>query len=282
MGIGKLAVEALSAGAYLIDDFAGDGLRALGFSSPEAVEKLAKAGTKNKFGRAARTIEGPLPPPSVRSPMDQQQFDPVMPSREEAIMSGSTRYMEGDELMLNRNYGAEYAPLGQARSVTNRQSETQGIRGVQALQQTDPTSPDFKEGRLGFQEIGDNPDVTYEAHHRAGLKMYDWAFKGLDEQGQAEMRALLESMGVFTGDSPYNRMDLPNEEVHRPLHSTLRYGDNQNLEYLGDKLLERYPNWESKSVKERAGLIKHFVKTVQRYADTETYRMMSSRRALRK
>ena len=238
-------------------------------------EALREAGAKTKFGSTVRTKQGNLPPPSVRSPVNQQQFDPIEANREDAILSGSTRYMDGDQLKMNRNYGSVYpsqkpstSVLGQTRDFNLRQQGARSqhtTRAAKAARQSGGTDT-FLQDRT-VQDLQSKPD----AHHRAGLEMYDWMFDGLDEQGQGEVRAFLQSIGVDPGNTKFNRMDLP-QDVHGALHTYLR--DDTDIEYSGKQIQKMIDGFTKMSAKEREPYIRDFVEWAQGMADEKTYELM--------
>ena len=232
---------------------------------------FTEAATNPNLGRQRRSLQGPLLDPKKLP--DASPNDPVMRSREEAVLSGSSRYRREDgELMQLRNRGSDYAPLGQSKRVATRRQEmrrVQGSRSKQARQQTEGPG-DFDEGRPEDLRDPITNELT-EAHHRAGLKMYAWVFDGLDETGSARMRAYLRELGVAGGDSIYNRMDLP-ADIHDALHSFLI---NNGLQYYGKRT--KIPGFGELSVRERKQFVKQFVEYAQTMADEETYRLMSQR-----
>lgn len=240
-------------------------------------EALREAGIKTKFGSTVRTKQGNLPPPSVRSPVNQQQFDPIEANREDAILSGSTRYMDGDQLKMNRNYGSVYpsqkpstSVLGQSRDFNLRQQGAraqQTTRAAKAARQSGGVDT-FLQDRT-VQDLKLKPD----AHHRAGLEMYDWMFDGLDEQGQGEVRAFLQSIGVDPGNTKFNRMDLP-QDVHNTLHAYLR--DDTDIEYSGKQIQKMIDGFSKMSAKEREPYIRDFVEWAQGMADEKTYELMNA------
>lgn len=234
---------------------------------------FTEAATNPKLGRQRRTLQGPLLDPQKLP--DASPNDPVMRSREEAVLSGSSRYTRPDgELMQLRNRGSSYAPLGQSKKVSTRRQEmrrVQPVRNKKAAQQTEGPG-NFDEGRP--QDLKDPiTDELTEAHHRAGLEMYNWVFEGLDETGSARMRAYLRELGVAGGDSIYNRMDLP-ISVHDALHS---YLIERGIQYFGKNKNTRIEGFEKLNVYERKQIVKDFVEYAQSAADQETYRLMSQR-----
>ena len=240
-------------------------------------QALRDAGLKTKLGATVRTKAGPLPPPSVRSPVNQQQFDPIEANREDAILSGSTRYMDGDQLKMNRNYGSVYPSannpetrvLGQARDFNLRQQGARAQQVTRAAKGSKQSGGEntFLEGRT-VQDLQAKPD----AHHRAGLEMYDWMFDGLDETGQGEVRAFLQSLGVDPGDTKFNRMDLP-KDVHDALHTYLR--TDTDIEYSGKQIQKMIDGFSKMSAKEREPYIRDFVEWAQGIADEKTYELMN-------
>ena len=173
----------------------------LEYARPDAVENLKKLGTKK------RTIAGPVPPS-----LPDKTYAQGAKSKEEAIMAGTTKYIEDGEAKQIRNYGAPYAPSGQVQSRSTRQrargASSDGVkqRDIDAETQTLKESDDFYKGA--------NPEA--DAHHIAGLAMYRWAFEGLNPVEQQELAQWLMSKGVPTGNNAFNRADL-NASVHLDL-----------------------------------------------------------------
>jgi hypothetical protein len=234
---------------------------------------FTEAATNPKLGRQRRTLQGPLLDPQKLP--NASPNDPVMPTREEAVLSGSSRYRNPDgELMQLRNRGSVYSPLGKTKTVARRRQEmrkVQPVRNKKAEQQTEGPGH-FDEGRPEDLKDTITNELT-EAHHRAGLDIYNLVFEGLDETGSSRMRAYLRELGVAGGDSIFNRMDLP-VDIHRALHA---YAIERGYQYFGKNKNTRIEGFEKLNVYERKQIVKDFVEYAQTALDQETYRLMSQR-----
>mgnify|MGYP003321525282 CR=1 FL=1 len=226
----------------------------LEYARPDAVENLKKLGAKK------RTIPGPVPPS-----LPDKTYAQGAKSKEEAIMAGTTKYMQDGEAMQIRNYGSPYAPGGQPITRERRKDLGRGAKAEGELQRDiDAETQTLKESDDFYK--GANPEA--DAHHIAGLAMYRWAFEGLNPSEQQELAQWLMSKGVPTGNNAFNRADL-NASVHLDLHNWMR--DNK-VEFAGKGV-----EMKGRSMKERKAILEDFVEFIQGAANEKMYELQQNR-----
>ena len=197
------------------------------------IKGLVKNLTKKNAGEAiapvARQLSGPLQPDKViagktykpkptkvKNKLDKVQHEANVVdyiNTKGDRKTGSLNFADdqGNTSYLNKSGdNMQYTDL---RTKGGNNSKLQDRRGVDAEVQT---RPDIDQTRF-YKEA----EPGTEAHHIAGLDQYGWLFDGLDSGDQAAMIGLLEKIGIFTGNNPANRADLP-KQVHTALHSWMK------------------------------------------------------------
>ena len=239
------------------------------YTRPDAPANLRKGGVKPKMDRQPRTIQGPLPPR-----LDNREgLKAGYKSKEEAVMAGDKYYTKDGVPKEIRNYGSyKGGHTGGSQTKSARKDSlvtSQGNRRSDADTQT-------PQGRPGFND-GGPADPLIDSHHRAGLKMYRPFFEGLEDAEIQQMIKYLEDKGVFTGNQPGNRMDMPKPE-HRALHDFMR--EDSDIEYSATELAKKY-NFKDMPLKQRFAFLDDFVEWMQGAADEEAYKLMSNRSKLK-
>jgi hypothetical protein len=246
----KAAANLVEGGFNLVGE---GGIVRLGYSRDDAVENLRRLGEKR------RSIAGPVPPS-----LSDKTFAQGATSKEEAIMAGTTKFMQDGEAKQIRNYGAPYAPAGQVQSRSTRQRargmSSEGVkqRDIDVQTQTLEEAEDFYKGA--------NPEA--DAHHIAGLAMYRWAFEGLNATEQQELAKWLMSKGVPTGNNAFNRADL-NSAIHMDLHDWMR---ENKVEFAGKGV-----EMQGRSMKERKAILEDFVEFIQGAANEKMFELQQNR-----
>ena len=239
------------------------------YTRPDAPANLRKGGVKPKMDRQPRTIQGPLPPR-----LDNREgLKAGYKSKEEAVMAGDKYYTKDGVAKEIRNYGSYkggYTGGSQTKAARKNSLVTsKGARKDDAATQTPPDRPGFNDGGPADPEI--------DAHHRAGLKMYRPFFEGLEDAEIQQLIKYLENKGVFTGNQPGNRMDMPKPE-HNALHKFMR--EDSDIEYSATELAKKY-NFKDMPLKQRLAFLDDFVEWMQGAADEEAYKLMSNRSKLK-
>ena len=234
---------------------------------PKAAQILSpfqEAQVKGSMPRTPkRTIQGPLPEKLDSNPKDEY-FD----SYEEAVMNNSSRYTEPTtgQAMQIRNYNTPSAPLGRQKGVAGRQADharenvVRGKLGESSTQGADT----FYEGA----------EVGTQAHHRSSLAGNDWMYEGLDDEGRSELAELLEQLGIITGNSKFNRNDMPKLE-HDALHKWMR---ENKIEFAGSKIAEKIEGFANMSPKERMKIIETWIEWGQGIQDEKSFELMNARK----
>jgi len=105
---------------------------------------------------------------------------------------------------------------------------------------------------------------TEEPHHRAPLHPSARLKSGLSKREGSMLDNFLESKGIVTGNSKYNRDNLPNE-VHKKLHSWLKK----------NKLLTGNEDLTDLTLAQRKKYITQFVADMQK-SDAKTFKIMQA------
>ena len=210
-----------------------------------------------------RTIQGPLPEKLNSNPKDEY-FD----SYEEAVMNNSSRYVEPTtgQAMQIRNYNTESAPLGRQKGVDGRKADharENVVRGKLGESST-----------IGDDTFYDGVEVGAEAHHRSSLAGNDWIYEGLDEEGRAEMAELLRQLGIITGNSKFNRNDMPKLE-NDALHKWLR---ENGIEFAGRDVAKNIEGFMDMTPKERMKIVETWVEWGQGIQDEKSLELMNARK----
>jgi hypothetical protein len=218
----------------------------------EAIESLRGMGGQNKWGRTDRTIQGPVPPR-----LTDKTFDQGAESWEGAIMSGTTKFTQGDDPFQVRNFGAAYAPRGQTTKVGTRKTTGRGIT---------------KEGntRKINEELATADWIKPEEQKAFGKAMAQAASEGMDGDHIIEVARvanavrdltpakreayfkIFENAGIHLGNHPKNIQKLSKElnQVVKPaeireLDNALRSMDKRGKTLLEDIIFtpKAEPNW---------------------------------------
>ena len=236
---------------------------------PKADQILSPFKEAQVSGRMPRTpkrsIQGPLP-----SKLDSNPSDTYYNNYEEALMNNSSRYVEADtgKKMQIRNYGTESAPLGRQKGVDGRKADHARENVVR--------NSIGESSTIGDNTFYEGAQVGTQAHHRSTLAGNDWMYDGLDDEGRKELAELLEQLGVITGNSKFNRNDMPKLE-HDQLHTWMR---ENGVEFAGSKIAKKINNWAQMSPKERMKVIETWIEFGQGIQDEKSFEIMKGRKGV--
>lgn len=210
------------------------------YTRPDAVENLRQLGGQTKFGKTARTIQGPVPPR-----LDDKTFAQGAKTQEEAIMAGTTKFVKNDDPFQIRNYAAGYAPKGQTTKVATRKTTGRGIttegntRKINEMLATDPniTPEETAEfGRLMAQAAAEGMD----GDHIIEVARVANAVRDMSPERKAAYFEIMRRTGTPTGNHPKNIQKLTKEmnQVVKP--AEIRALDNalRGMDKRGKSLLE--------------------------------------------
>ena len=210
------------------------------YTRPDAVENLRQLGGQTKFGKTARTIQGPVPPR-----LDDKTFAQGAKTQEEAIMAGTTKFVKDGDPFQIRNYAAGYAPKGQTTKVGTRKTTGRGItaegntRKINEMLATDPniTPEETAEfGRLMAQAAAEGMD----GDHIIEVSRVANAVRNMTPERRAAYFEVMRRTGTPTGNHPKNIQKLTKEmnQVVKP--AQIRALDNalRNMDKRGKSLLE--------------------------------------------
>jgi len=211
-----------------------------GYTRPDAVENLRQLGGQTKFGKTARTIQGPVPPR-----LDDKTFAQGAKTQEEAIMAGTTKFVKDGDPFQIRNYAAGYAPKGQTTKVGTRKTTGRGItaegntRKINEALATDPniTPEETAEfGRLMAQAAAEGMD----GDHIIEVSRVANAVRNMSPERKAAYFEVMRRTGTPTGNHPKNIQKLSKEmnQVVKP--AQIRALDNalRGMDKRGKSLLE--------------------------------------------
>jgi len=211
-----------------------------GYTRPDAVENLRQLGGQTKFGKTARTIQGPVPPR-----LDDKTFAQGAKTQEEAIMAGTTKFVKDGDPFQIRNYAAGYAPKGQTTKVGTRKTTGRGItaegntRKINEALATDPniTPEETAEfGRLMAQAAAEGMD----GDHIIEVSRVANAVRNMSPERKAAYFEVMKRTGTPTGNHPKNIQKLSKEmnQVVKP--AQIRALDNalRGMDKRGKSLLE--------------------------------------------
>ena len=211
-----------------------------GYTRPDAVENLRQLGGQTKFGKTARTIQGPVPPR-----LDDKTFAQGAKTQEEAIMAGTTKFVKDGDPFQIRNYAAGYAPKGQTTKVGTRKTTGRGItsegntRKINEMLATDPniTPEETAEfGRLMAQAAAEGMD----GDHIIEVSRVANAVRNMSPERKAAYFEVMKRTGTPTGNHPKNIQKLSKEmnQVVKP--AQIRALDNalRGMDKRGKSLLE--------------------------------------------
>ena len=211
-----------------------------GYTRPDAVENLRQLGGQTKFGKTARTIQGPVPPR-----LDDKTFAQGAKTQEEAIMAGTTKFVKDGDPFQIRNYAAGYAPKGQTTKVGTRKTTGRGItaegntRKINEMLATDPniTPEETAEfGRLMAQAAAEGMD----GDHIIEVSRVANAVRNMSPERKAAYFEVMRRTGTPTGNHPKNIQKLTKEmnQVVKP--AQIRALDNalRGMDKRGKSLLE--------------------------------------------
>ena len=211
-----------------------------GYTRPDAVENLRQLGGQTKFGKTARTIQGPVPPR-----LDDKTFAQGAKTQEEAIMAGTTKFVKDGDPFQIRNYAAGYAPKGQTTKVGTRKTTGRGItaegntRKINEMLATDPniTPEETAEfGRLMAQAAAEGMD----GDHIIEVSRVANAVRNMSPERKAAYFEIMRRTGTPTGNHPKNIQKLSKElnQVVKP--AQIRALDNalRSMDKRGKSLLE--------------------------------------------
>ncbi len=214
-----------------------------------------------------RSIQGPVPEDLPSNPSDKYYSN-----YEEAVMNNSSRYIEADtgKAMQIRNYNTPSAPLGRQKGVAGRQADH--ARENKVRNQLGGTST------VGDNTFYEGAQVGTQAHHRSTLAGNDWMYEGLDDEGRAELAKLLEQLGVITGNSKFNRNDMPKLE-HDQLHTWMR---ENGIEFAGRDVAKKIKDFNKMSPQQRMKVIETWIEFGQGIQDEKSFDIMKERKGVPK
>ena len=211
-----------------------------GYTRPDAVENLRQLGGQTKFGKTARTIQGPVPPR-----LDDKTFAQGAKTQEEAIMAGTTKFVKDGDPFQIRNYAAGYSPKGQTTKVGTRKTTGRGItsegntRKINEMLATDPTiTPEetAEFGRIMAQAAAEGMD----GDHIIEVSRVANAVRNMTPERRAAYFEVMRRTGTPTGNHPKNIQKLTKEmnQVVKP--AEIRALDNalRKMDKRGKSLLE--------------------------------------------
>jgi len=211
-----------------------------GYTRPDAVENLRQLGGQTKFGKTARTIQGPVPPR-----LDDKTFAQGAKTQEEAIMAGTTKFVKDGDPFQIRNYAAGYAPKGQTTKVGTRKTTGRGItaegntRKINEMLATDPniTPEEIAEyGRLMAQAAAEGMD----GDHIIEVSRVANAVRNMTPERRAAYFEVMRRTGTPTGNHPKNIQILSKEMNQIVKPAEIRALDNalRGMDKRGKSLLE--------------------------------------------
>ena len=211
-----------------------------GYTRPDAVENLRQLGGQTKFGKTARTIQGPVPPR-----LDDKTFAQGAKTQEEAIMAGTTKFVKNGDPFQIRNYGAGYAPKGQTTKVGTRKTTGRGItaegntRKINELLATadDLSDAEKKEfGKIMAQAAAEGMD----GDHIIEVSRVANAVRNMTPERRAAYFKVFRNANVALGNDPKNIQKLTKElnQIVKP--AEIRSLDNalRGMDTRGKSLLQ--------------------------------------------
>ena len=178
----------------------------------EAIANLQAAGADRLAGRKTtpRTIQGPVPPR-----LADKTFGQDAQSYEEAVMLGTTKFTEGGEAKMIRNYGSPTAPHGRVTKVDVRKMSGRGTEGRitwEKLLTLDKNAKGFYGVKLKGKE---------HAHHWNPIGVMKRVVEGLDPKVRNQLIAeAQDEFGLYSGNTMFNLRQLPTE-IHDLVHKAL-------------------------------------------------------------
>tara|TARA_X000001388_G_C2202383_1_gene111775 strand:+ start:48 stop:1004 length:957 start_codon:yes stop_codon:yes gene_type:complete len=210
------------------------------YTRPDAVENLRQLGGQTKFGKTARTIQGPVPPR-----LDDKTFAQGAKTQEEAIMAGTTKFVKNGDPFQIRNYGAGYAPKGQTTKVGTRKTTGRGItaegntRKINELLATadDLSDAEKKEfGKIMAQAAAEGMD----GDHIIEVSRVANAVRNMTPERRAAYFKVFRNANVALGNDPKNIQKLTKElnQIVKP--AEIRSLDNalRGMDTRGKSLLQ--------------------------------------------
>lgn len=210
------------------------------YTRPDAVENLRQLGGQTKFGKTARTIQGPVPPR-----LDDKTFAQGAKTQEEAIMAGTTKFVKNGDPFQIRNYGAGYAPKGQTTKVGTRKTTGRGktaegdTRKINEMLATDPTlTPEEKKAfaKIMAQAASEGMD----GDHIIEIARVANAVRDMTPERRAAYFEVFRNANVALGNDPKNIQKLTKQlnQVVKP--AEIRSLDNalRGMNTRGKSLLQ--------------------------------------------
>jgi len=183
------------------------------YTRPDAIKNLQEAGADrlSNMKRTPRTIQGPVPPQ-----LADKTFDQGARSYEEAVMLGTTKYVDEDGVAQQiRNYGSPTAPHGRVTKVDVRKMSGRGTEGRIAWEKI-LTIDENAKGFYGVKLKGHE-----HAHHWNPIGVMKRIVEGLDPKLRDQLIAeAQDEFGLYSGNVMFNLRQLPTK-VHDKLHKAL-------------------------------------------------------------
>tara|TARA_R100000781_G_scaffold106892_1_gene70972 strand:- start:635 stop:2017 length:1383 start_codon:yes stop_codon:yes gene_type:complete len=213
---------------------------ALAYTRDDAIENLGKLGGQTSWGRTKRTIQGPVPPE-----LTDKTFKKGAKTQEEAIMSGTTKFVKDGDPFQIRNYAAAYSPKGQTTKVATRKTTGRGItqegntRKInERLATADWITPEETKafGKAMAQAAAEGMD----GDHIVEVARVANAVRHMSKARRTAYFRIMENSGTHLGNHPKNIQKLSKElnQVVKP--AEIRALDNalRKMDKRGKTLLE--------------------------------------------
>ena len=220
-----------------------DKAMALGYTRPDAMKNLQEAGADrlSNMKRKPRTIQGPVPPQ-----LPDKTFDQGARSYEEAIMLGTTKYVDEAGIPTQiRNYGSDTAPHGRTTKVEVRKTSGRGktsegdTRKINEMLATDPTlTPAEKQafGRIMAEAAAEGMD----GDHIIEIARVANAVRDMTPAQRKAYFKRFKKAKVALGNDPKNIQKLSKQENQITKPAQLREIDKaiQKMDKRGKSLLD--------------------------------------------
>ena len=188
----KAAANLVEGGFKLVGE---GGVVRLGYSRDDAVENLRRLGEKR------RSIAGPVPPS-----LPDTTFKQGAKSKEEAMMLGTTKYMQDDEPMQIRNYGAPYAPQGKSTAIATRKKSGRGITEEGDTRKINEAlaTPEDADDRAYFKALANAAKEGLDADHIYDISRIANAVRDMTPERRQRFFDNFKKAGIAVGNQEAN------------------------------------------------------------------------------
>ena len=213
------------------------------YTRPDAVQNLQELGGQTQWGKTQRTIQGPVPPR-----LDDKTFTQGAKTQEEAIMSGTTKFVKDGDPFQIRNYAAAYSPKGQTTKVGTRKTTGRGItaegntRKINEALATDPNITPEETAAFG-KAMAEAAAEGMDGDHIIEVSRVANAVRNMSPERRKAYFKILRNAGIITGNHPANIQKLTKElnQVVKPaqiraLDKALRAMDKRSKTLLEEML----------------------------------------------